>query len=124
MTASVTFTDLATVIHAAWLNAVNRSVLALKTKTASYVLTNDDGFLLVSTTAAPCTISLPANPEDGQSHWIKKVPGSLNALTVVGNGNPVEGSSNYSSASIGTIGTTWWFRYSADSNSLGWWEVI
>ncbi|MCY0389726.1 hypothetical protein OVY01_21520 [Robbsia sp. Bb-Pol-6] len=57
------------------------------------LVTIADYALKVDTTAAPGTATLPAMPYDGEVHVVKRADASANALTIVGNGKTIDGSS-------------------------------
>lgn len=124
MAASVEFIDRQTVISTAWLNAVNQALLAVVTKTTDYSMTNRDGLVYINCSGGARTITLPSNPEDGQIAIVKKVGSTANELIITGNGANVEGSSSYTPRTGATTDNVCcWFRYSADPNSSGWWEL-
>ena len=72
----------------------------------------------IDATSGVITITLEANPIDGQTHYIAKSDSSANAVTVDGNGNNINGSaslalsSQYDKMMIVYMGTAdEWRRY-------------
>lgn len=100
--------------------AVTRSAFPyIKTVSADYTVVEDDGELLVDTTAGAVTITLPKAPRDNRVLRIRKTTSNANALTVNGNGFLIDG-----------VLTTWGTGATVDLaefhlkfiNGSGWWS--
>lgn len=80
---------------------------SLTTVTGTYSVLATDENLIVTTNAAPFTITLPGSPSAGDFYLVKDGVGNsaTNNITVSGNGNNIDGSSNYSlNINYGAIG--------------------
>lgn len=60
-------------------------------KTSAYAVQQTDQFVAVNTTAGAVTVTLPAAPVDGQTHYIKKVSTDANDMVLDGNGKLIDG---------------------------------
>jgi 6-phosphogluconolactonase len=65
--------------------------LEIKTVAAAYPATDGDYTLRCDATAAPFSVTLQAVPLHGDIKNIKKIDGSVNAVTIDGNGNNIDG---------------------------------
>lgn len=125
----VEFDPIAGGVHASWLNAVDRAVLAARVIIANRTLDSTDGLVLANTAVAgaPITAFLEPSPADGRVVEVGKVGGSAYEFIVNGNGNNIV--RNGTSSSTLRTGTTvtdvrWRLRYFSDVNApAGWHEV-
>jgi len=89
--------------------------LVTSTKTTTYTLLATDHTVLCDATSAGFTVSLPATPTPtGRVYQVKKIDATVNAVTVSGNGNTIDGvatfvlATQYECVTFQWDGTTWW----------------
>jgi hypothetical protein len=95
-----------------WVGILATGVL---TKTTTYLITGADYTIVCDASGGAFTVSLPVTPLPiGRVHNIKKVDSSVNAVTVAGNGNNIDGvasftlQTQYEAVTVQWDGTEWW----------------
>lgn len=72
----------------------NSSFSEVTEQTSNYVMQDVDEIVLMDATSGNRTVTLPSSPVKGKRITIKKIDGSLNTVTIDGNGNNLDGNPN------------------------------
>ena len=79
----------------AW--ASSSSIVSTKQVTTTYAILSTDGTIFANAASGAFTVTLPASPNAGETHTIKKVDSTRQAVTLSGNGNNID---NYSTVTM------------------------
>ena len=88
-----------------------------QTVTTTYAIsaTGADHTILCDATGGAFTVSLPATPTPtGRQYQVKKIDSTVNAITIAGNGNTIDGVASfalmtqYETVTLQWDGTEWW----------------
>lgn len=107
-------TQIAEISSSKFITSKGRNV-SITAVTGTYLVQATDENLVITTNAAPFTITLPASPSTGDLYTVKDSVGNAgtNHITVSGNGNNIDGSAsfiistNYGSIILIFNGSTW-----------------
>ncbi|MGB0870121.1 MAG: hypothetical protein ACPGSD_11050 [Flavobacteriales bacterium] len=72
----------------------NSSFSQVTEQTSNYVMQDVDEIVLMDANSGNRTVTLPSSPVKGKRITIKKIDGSLNTVTIDGNGNNLDGNPN------------------------------